>query len=322
MSDSLLSDIFLETLNRLRYYSPDFVNEVSDLLDMDKVSIYRRLRGTVRFTVDEIGLLAHKFNISLDSLLGEQSEGKYRAWKMDLPLLFTGQGFDYDTMEQNIPLLQRWNQEPVSETGGAIGFLTRHFYMKYHELSRFMLFKWAHYYSDIDPSKRFGDVELPERMSKLFLDHIAEYRRVKHTFYIWDSNIIRNLVNDINYFQSMSLISEEDKQLLKEDICQFLSDCEVMTSTGRFMNTDNTFDLYISPINIDTSHVYMNFGNNWIYTVEVYGIRSFLTFKPHICKEMSIKINNLKRASTLISQSAEKERILFFKKQCDIVEAM
>lgn len=320
MSDSLLSDIFLETLNRLRYYRPDFINEVSALLDMDKVSIYRRLRGTVRFTVDEIGLLAHKFNISIDNLLGEQPEGRYKSWKMDLPLVITGQGFDYESMEQNIPILQQWNQEKVSETGGAIGFLTRHFYMKYPELSRFMLFRWAHYYSDIDPSVKFDDVELPERLSKLFSDHIAEYRKVKHTFYIWDCNIIRNLINEIKYFQSMSLLSERAKQLLKEDICQFLNDCEIMASTGKFMNTDNTFDLYISPIHIETSHVYMRFGNNWVYTVEVYGIRSFITFKPHVCEEMSIRINQLKRASTLISQSAEKERILFFKKQCELVE--
>lgn len=322
MDDNSLNTLFLETLNGVRLDNPGMVHEISDLLNMDEVSVYRRLRGAVRFSTDEMGVLAHRYNISLDDLLGEQPEGSYHSWKMDFPLIVDENGFNMEMMEQNIPLLRGFLEEPETETGGAIGFLTRHFYMKYKELSRYMLFKWGHYYSDLDSFKRFDTIEMTDRLSDLFINHMREYSRIKHTFYIWDSNIISRLVKDIQYFRSISLIPDKDIALLKNEIFKMLDDYETIATEGMFPDTGNTFDLYISPINIDTSQVYMRFGKHWIYSVEVYGIRSFITFKPHVCMDMKKRINNLKLASILISSSAEKERILFFKKQREIVDLL
>lgn len=323
MKENSLNKLFLDSLNRLRSLESGIVHEISDLLDMDEVSIYRRLRGAVRFSVDEIGLLAQKYDISLDNLIEEFPQGGYRAWKLDLPLTVTDDGFNMEMMEENIPLLQEFvENEPLTETGGAIGFLTRHFFMQYRELSRFMLFRWGRYYSEIPSFNRFETVEMPERMHNLFIGHMEEYSKMKYTFYIWDRNIISNMVRDIQYFKSISLISEKERANLKEEIHTLLDDYEAMAAEGRYFDTENRFDLYLSPINIDTSQVYMRFGDNWLYSVEVYGIRSFLTFKPHICIDMSKRINNLKQSSTLISNSAEKERILFFGQQRKIVEAL
>ena len=322
MNNSSLSTLFLDALNNLRTIRPRLVHEISNLLDMDEVSVYRRLRGAVRFSTDEVGILAHRYSISLDDLLGEQPEGSYDSWKMDFPLTVTSEGFNISMIEQNIPLLKQLLEEPLTEAGGAMGFLTRHFFMQYKELSRFMMFKWGRYYSDMEAFKTFDTVEVPDRLSQTFLDHIAEYNKIKHTFYIWDSKIISKLVNDIHYFRSMALISDEGMDRLRQDIYTLLDDCEMMAAQGAFKETGNTFELYISPINIDTSQVYMRFGDYWLYSVEVYNIRSFLTFKPHVCANMSKWINNLKSTSVLISSSAERERILFFKQQREVVDTL
>lgn len=322
MNNPLLSTLFLRMMDKIRQNKPGLVHEISNLFDMDEVSVYRRLRGDVRFSADEMGILAHKYAISLDKLLSEQPEGDYPSWKMDLPLTVTEQGFDMETMEQSIPLLRQLLEEPLTEAGGAIGFLTRHFFMQYKELSRFMLFKWGRYYSDIESFKRFDTVEMPDRLSNLFVNHVKEYSRVKYTFYIWDSKIIAKLIEDMQYFKSISLLSEEEIAGLKKELFALLDECETRAAEGRFKETGNPFDLYISPMNIDTSQVYMRFGDYWFYSVEAYGIRSFLTFKPHVCKEMCHRINNLKLTSVLISNSAEKERILFFKKQREMVDKL
>ncbi|MDL2213584.1 hypothetical protein LJC05_02585 [Bacteroides sp. OttesenSCG-928-J23] len=322
MEKNQLSTLFLDALNKIRFIRPRLVHEISDLLDMDEVSVYRRLRGAVRFTTDEMGLLAHRYHISLDNMMDEQPEGSYESWKMDFPLTVTDRGFDLDMIEQNIPLMREFLEEPLTETGGAIGFLTRHFFMKYRELARFALFKWGRYYSNMNSYQRYDTVQVPDRLYTLFQEHIEMYSHIKHTFYIWDSRIISRLVNDIQYFRSMTLISDEGIARLKQDLHQLLDDCESMAAQGQFLDTGNSFELHISPIDIDTSQVYMRFGDYWLYTVEVFGIRSILTFKPHVCADMARRINQLKLTSILISNSGEKERVLFFKKQREMVEGI
>ncbi|MDL2221525.1 hypothetical protein LJC35_03105 [Parabacteroides sp. OttesenSCG-928-N08] len=322
MNYDSLSDKFLNALGKLRSVKPNLIHHIADILDMDETSVYRRLRGTVKFTIDEMGLLAQRFHLSLDALMGDMPEGAYQSWKMDLPLIVDENGFDLDLIEQSLPLLRRYVEEPDTERGGVIGFLSRHFFMEYREIAKFMLFKWGHYYSDIPSFSQYDTVEIPERLFQLYRDHVAEYKKIKHTFYIWDNRIISKLVDDIQYFRSMLLLSEADTLLLKKEIFLLLDDFERIAESGQIAETGNSFELYISPIHIDTSHVYLHFGNFWHYSLEVYGVRSFVTFKPHVCEDLCKRINKLKAASVLISNSAEKERILFFKKQRDIVDSL
>ena len=46
------------------------VNLIADVLDMGKESVYRRLRGEVLFTFQEVARLSQGLNISLDNLIG------------------------------------------------------------------------------------------------------------------------------------------------------------------------------------------------------------------------------------------------------------
>ncbi|NDV60011.1 helix-turn-helix domain-containing protein [Bacteroides sp. 519] len=321
MKEESLTTEFLRKLKKLRKSKSALVHEISNILDMDEISVYRRLRGAVRFTVDEMGLLAQRLNISLDNLLSEQPEGDYQAWKMDLLLIANENGLDIDAMERNIPMIEDIPEKAEIEIGGSLGCLTRHFYMHYKQLWRFMHFKWGHYYSKNSYYDMFNSVQIHPRLSNLLETHLSRYERIKHCFFIWDSLIIQKFVNDVQYFKSMSLLTNEDALLIKEDITKLLNDCEYIAAKGKFEKCDR-FDLYISPINIDTSHVYTHYGRHWHYSVEVYGIRPMITSKPYICEEFCRSINKLKNASILISQSAERERRMFFNEQRELIDLL
>lgn len=318
----MLNAAFLRELNASYDKRSDLVRTISDLLNIDENSVYRRLRGTVRFSADEIGVLAYRLGISLDKVLGEFPEGEYKAWKIDFPLIFSERGFDLDVMRKNLPVMEKFVENPDTEMGGAIGSLTRHFFMHYKEISRFMLLKWDHYYKEVGTFGSFRDIQIEPPIMELFNNHLLQYRKVKHVFFIWDSLIFTKLVNDIQYFRSMSLLTEEDILLIKQDLFQLLNDCETAAAEGMFGDTGNTFDLYISPINIDTSQTYMRSGEEWYYSVEVHVIMTFQTTKPQTSAHLHRSIVKLKNASVLISRSAEKERRTFFNRQRDIVGAL
>ena len=322
MKTKSLSSRFLMELEKLRTTRPGLVHEISDVLNMDETAVYRRLRGAVRFSLDEIGGLVQHYNLSLDDMLSLNPEGNYRAWKMDLLLVAGKNGMDPDAMQRNIPLIEDLSQYSNSEMGGSLGCLTRHFYMHHKALWRFMHFKWGHYYSNINFYETFDAVQISSKLSDLFELHLANIKGIKYAFFIWDSLIIQKLVNDISYFKSMALLTEENVDLLRQDILELLNLCENAAARGKCEDFVERFELYVSPINIDTSHVYLHYGDQWNYSIEVHGVRPMITSKPEMCKEFSRNINRLKNASVLISQSAERERRTFFNEQRELVEAL
>lgn len=321
-NESLLSTGVMRKLDLLRSERAHLAREIADILDLDENSVYRRLRGDVRFSADEIGLLAYKFDFSLDSIVGDYHEGDYDSWKIDLPLIYDSAGYDMDILEKSLAKIEKLVEGPDTEMGGAFGCLTRQFFMYYKEISRFMLFKWDRYYSEARTFDKFKEVEIQPPMMELFNLHLLQYRKVRHAFFIWDSLIFTKLINDIRYYKSMSMMDDEDVAMIKQDVHRLLHDCESAAAEGKFGDTGNAFDLYISPINIDTSHAYLRNADHGYYSVEVYGIKSFWTTRPHIRENLHKSIDNLKNASVLISGSAEKERRVFFNRQRELVETL
>lgn len=322
MKKESLSFGFLLELEKMRTTKPALVHEISDVLNMDETSVYRRLRGAVRFSADEIGLLASRFHISLDDLLSEHPEGDYQAWKMDLLLITGKDGVDPDAIERNIPLIDRLSEQQCSEMGGALSGITRQFYMHYKQLWRFMHFKWGRYYSNTDNYDTFDSVQIPQKLSDLLELRLSRLRGMKYAFFIWDNLIFLKLVNDIRYFKSMSLLSEENVLLIKQDVTDLLNACENAAAEGRWPGLIERMEIYISPINIDTSQLYLRYDEHWSYSIEIHGIRPMITSKPEVCKEFSQCINRLKNASVLITKSAERERRRFFNQQRELLASL
>jgi len=76
---------------------------------------------------------------------------------------------------------------------------------------------------------------------------VAAAKRINQTIYVWDPLIFYYLANDIRYFISIHLLSEED-------LLQFLDDMEVLAFKGQFDDTGNNVYFYISGTNMDTSY--------------------------------------------------------------------
>lgn len=322
MKAESLNSGFLFALEKMRATRPSLVHEISDILNMDANSVYRRLRGAVKFSIDEMGGIARHYHLSLDNLLSEYPEGNYQAWKMDLLQVTGKNGLDPDAIERNLPLIHVLPNLECTELGGALGSLTRQFYMHHKHLWRFMHFKWGRYYSNSNIYNCFDTVQISPKLSDLFDAYMAKWKGIKYAFFIWDSLIIQKLVNDIRYYKSMSLLTEENVLLIKQDVVELLDNCERAAVEGKHRDIVGRFEIYISPINIDTSQVYLQYGEHWSYSIEVHGIRPIITSKPHVCKEFAQSINRLKNASILISKSAERERRRFFNQQYELLDSI
>lgn len=322
MERKLLHYLFLDALYKKVPKKSELADDIADMLNLDKISVYRRLRGSVRFSVDEMGVIARKYEISLDELLDNISKKNIQSIKFDFPIIPDINNSNDERLEENYELYTQYLSGENSEIGGAMGILNRIFYIQHEQLTRFFLFKWGRYYTNEKQYKRFETVQIDERQQQIIEMELSLLNKYKKTFYIWDSQIIPNLVRDIKYYESIDSINKEEKQLIKEDLFQLLDRLEAMAIAGKHSETGNKFELYSASMNINTSHVYLHADDFWAYYLNIHLIRAIITYDHTFCMEMKRWINSLKASSVLISESGEKERLLFFNKQREAVDSL
>lgn len=320
MKSTDFSSFFLESVLKKYPKKSDCAQEIANILDIDKMSVYRRLRGEIKFTMDEMALIASKLNISLDKIMDESSLRPYKMTMFNLPALSYVRKLDLEFINHLIPRFESFSKEKNTEMGSAMNVFPKQFLSPYKYLTRFILFKTGHYlFNNYDC---FDSVVIMNELKRFLLKINGCLKEVDYTFYIWDNMIIPNLVRDIKYFESMSLVSASDVKLIKEDMVLFLNDLEDIVTSGAHKITGNKFDLYCSSLNFDTSRTYMSCDSFCLFYVGGLIIRSIYSVDEEYSREMRLYINALKDAAVLISGSAEKERIKFFNYQREAISIL
>ena len=81
-----LHDEFIDELCKKVPKRADLINLVSDILKLEKESIYRRLARKVNFSIREMGILAKELNISIDRLLYKEEDHQWLPVALAIPL--------------------------------------------------------------------------------------------------------------------------------------------------------------------------------------------------------------------------------------------
>ena len=131
---------------------------------------------------------------------------------------------------------------------------------------------------------------------------------MKTTDYIWDNTVFEHVVRDIQFFSEIHLVSEEDKELIKDDLLLLTDELEELAGKGKY-ETGNDVRIYISNIKFDATYSYVATSNSHISM-----IRMFRSLKEWV--------QSLKKFSTQISESGEMQRIRFFNEQREIINTL
>ncbi len=317
------SYIVKELINEMKDRIPqgqNLANYLIDTLRMGKEAAYRRLRGEVAFTLDEIAMIACNLGISVDQIIGNHLANRAT---FDLNLLHSSDLLDsyYEIIERHQRILYLVKGDNSTEIYTASNTIPFTLYSSYKYLSRFRLCRWIYQNGKIKTPSSLSEMHMPEKL-------IAAHKRLSEnaqksgkTCFIWDANIFHSLIKEIKYFAGLNLISAEDIIHLKNELQQLLIDLEQMSEKGEF-NNGNKLSFYLSNINFETTYSYISKKNFQISLFNVYSVNSMDSQNPHICRMQKDWIQSLKRHSTLISESGEAQRIAFLKTQKDCIETL
>ncbi|HCO67511.1 MAG TPA: hypothetical protein DIT04_07130 [Dysgonomonas sp.] len=299
--------------------SSELVTILSGILNLGKEAIYRRLRGEVRFTFEEVSTICYHLGLSLDSL-SETSDLK-RPFSFKIADFANPEEKDYELINEFVDFLKFIKDSPITEMGFAAKLIPDGLHINYSYITRFYLFKWIYQYDNYSNIKKFEDVKGTDRILDILRDMTYHLQFIKKTYYIFDKRIFENFVDDIKYFKSIELINDDDVESLKKDLFSCLDSIEQLASKG-INKLGNKTEIYLSNLNFEAGFSYIESELYKVSTIRAFTMYD-ITSSDVITFEKSIQwMQSLKRASTLISESGEIDRYNFFNKQREIVDTL
>jgi hypothetical protein len=297
----------------------NLANALMDILYIGKEAIYRRLRGEVPFTLTEAAVISRKLGISLDKMIGVSFRDNA---VFDMNIVSSEKPFEayYTILEKQVDLFRSVKEDETSEIGTSSNIIPQTLSLKYNMLSKFRLFKWMYQNENIK-CKHFEEMEIPQKMVEKQKEYSDLVSHIHSVDYIWDNMIFSHLVNDIQYFCSIHLITDEDKDMLKEELFLLIDEMEELSARGK-SKAGNDVKIYISNINFEATYSYLDTSSTQLSLIRIYSINSITTQDQEMFRGLKEWIQSLKKFSTLISESGEMQRIQFFKQQREIVSIL
>ena len=293
-----------------------------ELLDLSRESVYRRIRGDIPFTVEELAKLALTLNLSLDEIIeGSKRERVFFDFGLKMPnnsidsvtTMLQGNSYYFD-------ILAKSNN---SNTLIALNCIYPIFTVYHPNLIKFHYFKWLVETQNNLPKNYFSNFTLPQELLEL-QQKIKEGIKsiICKTTFILSPNISLSIIKDIQYYYQRKLINKEDVEVLKKDLLKMMNGAENIAKTGKLKDGNSQIDIYISIPYINSNTVYMEYDDisevhYWIYPNSPIVIKNSAI--SDIQKQWFL---SLKKSSTLITQSNEILQVNFFDTQRKLINKL
>ncbi|MDR1742203.1 MAG: hypothetical protein LBR48_00050 [Dysgonamonadaceae bacterium] len=313
------------------YPGSSLAKELSRTLKWSSDAVYRRIRGEVPFTFDEVILIARDLRISLDSLTTKNDATNNNVVFTVNPecLHLNGNQFQHnDTLSryyENLKILYDRCGELTKDKSDntsiklAYNFIPSTFYLKYPVLKQFLLFKWIYQYDKKFSLKSMSQLKIKEDTVALNFDRQSILQSFMRSEYVLDRSVFRSVVDDIIYFVRVGLITAAELTSLKKALLSMISEIEQIAISG-FLPSGNKIDIYISQIDFHFSYAQVMSDSSEYSFIRMYPFNYLYTSDPRICRMHRENIESLMKYSTLVSHSNEIYRVVYFREQRQIVE--
>jgi hypothetical protein len=294
---------------------------LTELLDIEKEAVYRRLRGSVPFSFQEIHQIAGHFGFSLDSIAENTSTVTKQMTIIMVEYLHPKEN-DYKRLEDFNEGTLRLKDDPDSESGAIGSLLPTSLYYSYDYICKFFLYRWTHQFGNPLEIKSYAQTNATERLMQICREYVACVQATSKSVYVLDRRVIEYFVNDIRFFYDVRLISREDVLCLKDDLRRLINDLERYATNGCF-DTGNKVEIFLTNVYLDANYYYADSTMfNKFTMMRSFAFSDSYSFDEEVFQNMKNWLTFLKRTSTFISEGNATERIRFFEQQRELVESM
>ena len=298
----------------------NLANYLSDLLNIGRESVYRRLRGEINFTFDEVATLSRDLNFSLDNLIGMKRDANalfniHMLQKMDYFDIYVNKMLEYGK------LFREASAEIQTKARISANTLPYFFHISYEALSKLRIYKWLYQNQKIKPGDKYADFLLPKKVIDAHQAFHKDIQTVPNITIIMDNNVFWSVTKDIEYFWKRNLLSDDDLLVFKKELHRMVDILEKM-ATDELCGNGVEVEMYISAVDFEASYLHFEYGDNQFSQVRIYSISAIDTFDTAICNIQKQWMESQKRYSVLISGSGEMQRFEYMNKQREYIDAI
>ncbi|MDR2130071.1 MAG: hypothetical protein LBP56_02690 [Odoribacteraceae bacterium] len=315
-----LNQELLEAIKQSIPADTNLVKVIEVALGIGKEAVYRRIRGDVPFTFDEVVALTLKFGMSLDRFLGIQYQ---ESVIYDLNQISPAQPMEdyYNMLSVEVEMFKEFNRKPEAKVYMAYNMLPFPFFYSLEYLWKFDIYQLLHQMEQEKRIENFSRVLFPESLLKKRDELFEAYQNIPWSCYILDRRIFTSLLREINYIYKLGLISKEEIGRLKKELYQLFDTIESTATTGKFHGRSSMV-LYLANLDLEGAYCCYECPELNFTHLRAYRLGMLNSSTPEIFTAQRNYIESLKRFSTLITKSGEMERNIFLQEQRALVDAL
>jgi len=318
-----LHEEFLNALNNKIPRKGDLVNEISDLLKIEKDAAYRRLSGKVMFSAREIGIVSDKLNISLDKLMMRSSNDiLWMPFILEHPLKTRSMHSLYEVINQNLGRLEDVLKDSV-EAGNIYNSLPMEFFFSSPMMTKFMFFKWGNYFVGTEEFDNFSEWEVPSEIweTKKRMQNFYNFEKI---YYIWDEALVWNFCREVITMHKMNVLTTEEMKEIGIEFKEILSKIE-STLNGSIVPSfplPPEMEFYVSSVHLGFTCCYFLSQYKYFVSFQTNFSFSMIDDSPESFSRLKSWMDSFRSISVLLSHSGRVERKLFFDSQYKVVDYM
>lgn len=299
----------------------DPVSFLEDILKISKESVYRRIKGEVPFTLEDLIKLSSELSFSLDEIINSnanQSQASSQVlFRFRTNRLHDPQKNISDILSAYLLAVKKAHEVKSTEVLFAANHLTLQTIINQEHLFKFYYYKWAHQTNHMPFSYGLSDVIIPDAVAAL-LQEVRKYSYRGKFIGIIDRNFFKNTLLQIQYYYKRNLISKSELILIQDDLYKLLEQIESMI---RIPATSYNFtnNIYLSSFRIESSAMYLRYDEEEEIHFWVYSGADIISNNHRICRLYKTWFNSVKKYATLITGCNEALQTEFIDQQKEYI---
>ena len=213
-------------------------------------------------------------------------------------------------------------QDPKGKMIEVINTLPRSLYSRSELLTRFFTMKWLYKYDLSQEVTPLGNIRIPERMRTLDLEYVRLVHNISEVHSIHDSRFIERTVDDIAYFRTVGMVTEDEAAQLRDELLTLIDYMADVTSIGYFRHTGNKLFFYLSHTWLDSEYLLFESNLLTLSSVRILERNSIASTDKKVFAKFMNMVQSTKCSSVLMSGSNTLQQVEFFSRQRALVEAI
>ncbi|WP_341221490.1 helix-turn-helix domain-containing protein [Polaribacter atrinae] len=220
-----------------------FIDEIADVLDLSYDAAYRRIKGKTTLNLAETLKLSNHYNINLNTLLVEAKNDVQKIIVQKTHNVISD-NFLHIFFEESVKEIEKLLESKESKLINSLKD-----YPLYHAgdgyFSKFRIYALINMSSSDVTIKTlpFSEFNPSTEVLKKYHTFLSKYEKVS-LVEIWSDSTIDNILNQIQYFFDIGLISKEESLEISDSLVDSLSSIEQQAKNQKRNKSENSYHLY------------------------------------------------------------------------------